>query len=219
MSMPLLIAQVRDKLQQMSLREQLLVLAGLGAAIYLFFDVLVFNTQVLRAQAIQDRQAALQLQVTVLSADLAAIERSRADEFEKTDQEFRQLKQQMAQLDALTGTVIEQVPAVGQLVSDVLAASSAGARAVGVRTVPVKPITLASGPAQGKAPKANPEALYKHGVDIELRGNYLDLMRLLTKLEEANPKLLWSSAVLNAAAYPESTLRASVFLLSKQANL
>ena len=33
MSMPLLIAQVRDKLQQMSVREQLLVLVGMGVAI------------------------------------------------------------------------------------------------------------------------------------------------------------------------------------------
>jgi len=219
MSMPFLIAQVRDKLQQMSLREQLLVLVGVAVAIYLFFDVLVFSAQQLRVRALQDQQTALQLQVTVLTADLAAAERIQADAVEKKDQELRQLKQQAAQLEALTASVIEQAPALRQLVSDVLAVSSARVSAVGVKTLPVKPVTLAAAPVPGKAPQAGPGTLYKHGLDIELRGSYLDLMRVLAKLEEANPKLLWSSAVLDAKAYPENTLRTSVFLLSKQANL
>lgn len=219
MTMPLLIAQVRDKLQQMSIREQLLLLLGLGVAIYLFFDVLVFSAQKLRMQAVQDRQIALQLQVKVLSAELAAVERIQADEVEKRDQELRQLKQQAAQVESLAGTVIEASPAVGHLVSDVLAISSGSAHAVGVKTVPVKPVSIAAAPASGKPAQASLGTFYKHGLDIEFRGNYLDLMRLLTKLEEANSKLLWSSAVLDAKAYPENTLRASVFLLSKQANL
>lgn len=219
MSMPLLIARLRDKLQQMSMREQLLVLVGVAVAIYLFFDVLVFSAQQLRVRALQDRQAALQLQVTVLTADLAAAERVQAGELEKKDQELRQLKQQATQLDELAGSVIEQAPAVRQLVSDVLAVSSARAGAVGIKTLPVKTITLATATAPGKAPQAGSGTLYKHGLDIELRGSYLDLMRVLAKLEEANPKLLWSSAVLDAKAYPENTLRTSVFLLSKQANL
>ena len=217
MSMPL-IAQVRDKLQQMSLREQLLGLAGVAVAIYLFFDVLVFSAQQLRLKALQDRQTALQLQVTVLTADLAAVERIQAGELEKKDQELRQLKQQAAQLEALAGSVVEQAPVMGQLVSDVLAASSARASAVGVKTVPVKTVALTAAPAQGKMPQGATGTLYKHALDIEFRGQYLDLMRLLVKLEEANPKLLWSNAALNVKAYPENTLRASVFMLSKQAN-
>ncbi len=219
MPMPLLITRVRDKLQQMSLREQLLVLVGVGVAIYLFFDVLVYSAQKLRAQALQDRQTALQLQVTVLTADMAAVERLQAGELEKRDQELRQLKQQAALLDTLAGNVIEQAPAMGQLVSDVLALSSARAHAVGVKTVPAKPVTISASPSQGKAAQGASGTLYKYGVDIELRGHYLDLMRLLVKLEESNPKLLWSSATLNTSTYPENTLRASVFLLSKQANL
>lgn len=219
MSMPLLIAQVRDKLQQMSLREQLLVLVGVAVAVYLFFDVLVFSTQQVRAQALQDRQTALQLQVKVLSAELAAADRIQNGELEKKDQDLRQLKQQAALLESLAGSVIEQAPAVGQLVSDVLAMSSARASAVGVKTLPVKPVTLTASSTQDKSPQAGSGTLYKYGVDIELRGHYLDLMRLLAKLEEANPKLLWSSAALDAKAYPENTLRTSVFLLSKQANL
>lgn len=219
MSMPLLIAQLRDKLQQMSLREQLLALVGVAVAIYLFFDVLVFSAQQLRTQALQDRQTALQLQVTVLTADLAAAERVQAGELEKRDQDLRQLQRQVAQLDALAGSVIEKAPAMGQLVSDVLAASSARASAVGVKTQPAKPVAIAAAQAQGKAGPSAPGTLYKHAVDIEFKGQYLDLMRLLAKLEDTNPKLLWANATLNATGYPENTLRASVFLLSKQANL
>lgn len=219
---PLFIANLRDRLHQLSMREQLLVVGVLVAAIYLFFDVLVFNAQNLRVQEVQTRQTALQAQVLVLSIEMAAIERTHADQFEQKEREFKQLQQQVAQLDALAGSVSERAPAVGKLVSEVLAASASGVRAVGVKTVPVRPLFAAArpaAPAQGNAPKVTPATVYKHGVDIELRGNYLDLMRLLARLEDANPKLLWASTVLNATAYPENTLRASVFLLSTQANL
>ena len=218
------IANVRDRLQQLSMREQLLVLGVLAAAIYLIFDVLVFNVQSLRAQELESSQAALRAQIKGVSAEMAAVERSHADQFEQKEREFRLLKQQVAQLDALSGSVSEQAPAVGKLVSEVLAASSSGVRAVGIKTMPVKPLFVTPRPAsataaQGTAPRAAPPEVYKHGVDIELRGNYLDLMKLLARLEDANPRLFWSSTVLNANAYPENTLRASVFLLSKQANL
>ncbi len=216
------IADVRDRLQQLSVREQLLVLGVVAAAIWLLFDVLVFTAQNLRAQEAQNRQTVLQAQIQALSVEMATIERSQADQLEQKEREFHQLKQQVAQLDALAGSVSEQAPAVGKLVSEVLAASSSGVRAVGVKTVPVKSLFAATRPAagtQGNAPKAAPAVVYRYGVDIELRGNYLDLMKLLARLEDANPRLFWSSAVLNANAYPENTLRASVFLLSKQANL
>lgn len=213
------LSNVRDRLQQLSLREQLLVVGVIGAAIYFVFDVLVFKTQSLREEDLQSQQATLQTQLLGLKTELAMVERSHADQFEQKEREFFQLKQQVAQLDALSGSVSEQAPPVDKLVSEVLAASTAGVRTVGVKTVAAKPVSLVAKAAAGQASPVKATQIYKHGVDIELRGNYLDIMKLLGRLEDANPKLLWSNAVLSAGTYPENTLRASVFLLSKQANL
>ncbi len=216
------LSDVRDRLQQLSLREQLLAVGVIGAAIYFLFDVLVFKTQSLREEQLQSEQTTLQTQLLGLKAELTMVERSHNDQFEQKERELRQLKQQVAQLDALSGSVSEQAPPVGKLVSELLAASTPGVRTVGVKTVAAKPVPLAAkaaDAAQAGAAKPAPALVYKHGVDIELRGNYLDIMKLLARLEDANPKLFWSSTVLSAGTYPENTLRASVFLLSKQANL
>lgn len=215
------LSDVRDRLQLMSLREQLLVVGVLAAAIYLLFDVLVFKAQSLREEDLKGQQVSLHAQIAGLKTELGMMERSHAIQIEQSEREYRQLKQQVAQLDALSGSVSEQAPAVGKLVGEVLGASGAGVRAVSVKTVAGKPLSLArtAAPGQAGAPKAPAVMLYKHGVDIELRGNYLDIMKLLRRLEDANPQLLWSSVVLSAGSYPENTLRASVFMLSKQANL
>ncbi len=216
------LSDLRNRLQLLSLREQLLGLVVLAAAIYFLFDALVFNPQKLRQEELQNQQTALQAQILGLKTELAMVERTQTDQFVQKEREFRQLQQQVAQLDALSGSVNEQAPAVDKLVSALLAASSPGVRTVGVKTVAAKPVPLAAKvAAAGQAPgnKAPQAQVYKHGVEMELRGNYLDIMKLLARLEDANPKLFWSSAVLSAGTHPENTLRASVFLLSKQANL
>ncbi len=216
------LSDLRNRLQLLSLREQLLGLVVLAAAIYYLFDALVFNPQKLRQEALQNQQTTLQAQILGLKTELAMVERTQTDQFAQKEREFRQLQQQVAQLDALSGSVGDQAPAVDKLVSELLAASSPGVRTVGVKTVAAKPVPLAAKAAaasQAAGTKAPSALVYKHGVDMELRGNYLDIMKLLDRLEDANPKLLWSSFVLSAGTYPENTLRASVFLLSKQANL
>ena len=216
------LSDIRNRLQLMSLREQLLAVLVISAAIYFLFDALVFKLQKQREEDLQNQQTALQAQILGLKTELAMVERSQTDQFAQKEREFRLLKQQVAQLNALSGSVSEQAPAVDKLVSEVLASSSPGVRTVGVKTIAAKLVPLAAkatAAGQTGASKAPLAQVYKHGVDIELRGNYLDIMKMLDRLEDANPKLLWSGLVLSAGTYPENTLRASVFLLSKQSIL
>ncbi len=210
------LSEVRDRFQQLSVREQLLVMLVVGAVIYFLIDALVFSTQNQRRQDIENEVKVLQSQIVVLSAEMAAVERTRADELEQKEQEYRGLKQQVAQLEAVTGSVSTEAPKIGKLAGDVLGVMPAKVKAVGIKTVPVKTLFGTQKPA-GAAVATQP--VYVHGLDIELRGTYLDLLSYLNQLEDAHPKLFWSNAVFGADIYPENTLRASVFMLSTQPKL
>lgn len=210
------LSEVRDKFQQLSMREQLLVMLVVGAAIYLLIDALVFSTQKQRQQDIENEVKVQQSQIVVLKAEMAAVERTRADELEQKEREYRGLKQQVAQLEAVTTNVSTEAPKIGKLAGDVLGVMPAKVKAVGVKTVPVKTLFNTPKPAGAAAATA---PVYVHGLDIELRGTYLDLLKYLNQLEEAHPKLFWSNATFGAGAYPENTLRASVFMLSTQPKL
>jgi MSHA biogenesis protein MshJ len=212
------ISDVRDRFQQLSLREQWLVVLVLGAAIYFLVDALVFTSQKRRGRDIESELQTLQSQLVVLGAEMKVVERTRADELEMKEREYRTLKQQVAQLDAVSGSVSAQAPRLGKLVGEVMGAVPDRVRAVGIKTVPVKPLFAAKTATPGAAVVARSE-VYKHGLDMELRGSYLDLLKYLNLLEQTQPQLFWSNATFTAGVYPENTLRATVFMLSTQPNL
>lgn len=215
------ISELRDKFQQLTVREQLLVLLVVGAAIYLLMDALVFSPQNQRQQEMQNNLKTMQAQVMALSAELAVVERTRTDELEKKEYEYQLLKQKVAQLDAVVGNVVPEAPKLSKLVGEVLGATTSKVKAVGIKTEAVKPlfsIQQRTTSTSGKAANVAVPQVYRHGLDIELRGSYLDLLSYLNKLEDANAKLFWSNATFSAGTYPENTLRASVFMLSAQPN-
>ncbi len=97
-----------------------------------------------------------------------------------------------------------------------------GLELVGLRTLPVgnvaeKEDTKApAGPqAPTPAPGASPSTLiYKHGIEITVKGKYLDLLEYLARLEKLSSRMYWGKAVLKVEAYPKSTLTLTVYTLS-----
>ena len=214
-------AELRDKLQRLSRREQWLVLVVLVAGVYLLMDALVFTPQARREQALLDNQKVLQAQVTVVSAEIAALDSTKIDNLALQQVELSQLKKQASLLDSVIQSVAMDVPKIRPLMTELLGNRSSRVKTVSIKTLPVKPLLGAAKSAPAKTGDATLSAatVYKHGLDIELRGTYLDLMAFLSSLEESYPKLLWSNATLTADKYPENILRVSVFLLSTQPNL
>lgn len=217
------LSDLRDKWLRLSRREQLLVALVLGAAIYFLVDALVFAPQARREQALLDKQKVLQTQIVVLSAEIAAVDKSRGDNLAQKKADFLLLKKQAALLENLVQSVATDAPKVKNLMAEMLGTRSSRVKVASIKTVPAKALALQGKPqaGAGAAPAAvgTVGAVYKHGLEIELRGSYLDLTSFLTSMEEANPKLLWSNATLTSGVYPENTLRVSVFLLSTQSNL
>jgi MSHA biogenesis protein MshJ len=61
--------------------------------------------------------------------------------------------------------------------------------------------------------------LYRHGVELTLRGSYFDLLQYLADLEKLPARLLWGPAELQADQYPEVRLTVQVHTLSLQRSL
>lgn len=72
-------------------------------------------------------------------------------------------------------------------------------------------------PAEAKAPAA-PAAkgnnIHKHGIEIRMAGNYLDLLAYVAELDGLPQKLLWGAMSLEVTAYPRSELSLTVYTLS-----
>jgi len=80
-----------------------------------------------------------------------------------------------------------------------------------------KSAAVAEKPAAAKPAAKPPSAgsqIYRHGVEITLSGNYLDLLAYLRDLEKLPTQLYWGRVELGAAAPPLVTLKLSVYTLS-----
>jgi MSHA biogenesis protein MshJ len=106
---------------------------------------------------------------------------------------------------------------------------------VSVRTLPVEPLSgigarkgagdgdaaaLALAPAPAPAPAvgakaaAKHELLFRHGVELTVRGSYLDMVDYMGALEALPTQLFWGKAQLEVEEYPSVRLTLTLYTLS-----
>ncbi len=75
----------------------------------------------------------------------------------------------------------------------------------------------ASSPGKGTAPGTG--AFYRHVVEIELIGHYLEVLKYLEDIEDLRWKLSWSGIELQTLNHPDIKVRASLFTVSASPSL
>jgi len=98
-------------------------------------------------------------------------------------------------------------------------------RLVSLKTLPSGDLDSAGGaPAEAApvppsakpgVPAAKPGGLlYRHGVELGMRGSYLDMIDFMAALESMPTQLFWGKAVLEVEEYPVARLTLSLYTLS-----
>ena len=100
---------------------------------------------------------------------------------------------------------------------------------VSMTTLPVLPMNegrydaAAAPPAAPAVPGAAPAAvpppkptnlLFRHGVELTMRGNYLDMVNYMNALEDMPTQLFWGKASLAVEEYPNAQLTLTLYTLS-----
>ena len=88
---------------------------------------------------------------------------------------------------------------------------------VSVRTLPVEPLSAIGAPAPAPAAgskTAKRELLFRHGVELTVRGSYLDMVDYMNALEALPTQLFWGKAQLEAEDYPSARLTLTLYTLS-----
>ena len=84
---------------------------------------------------------------------------------------------------------------------------------VELRTLPVSNLIEDKKPAKDTLSRSE-NNIYKHGVEITLSGNYLDLLDYLVQLERLPEQMFWTKIKMDATGYPKVFLTATVYTLS-----
>ena len=227
------IAARYDKLKT---REQALV-AGMGVLLLWF----VFDALLLTPAAARQKSAMLEIsqkrqEIQTLSSQLAALEATSARDPEAIAR--RRLEELQARLTAMQGDIREQsdlLIAAEKMpkVLERLLVNHPRVELVELKALPRMVLDLganpkkADGAEQGarssgspsgsKAPDAIPQGIYRYGLEISIRGGYLDLLAYLRAIEAHPERFFWERVELTAVEYPVTTLKLKLYTMSLDA--
>jgi len=225
------LTQVRDRIDALSLRERALVFAAavalLGFAGYQLVLAPHYAEQdALTARIEQQREAMAGADAAIA----ATIQAYQVDPNASARSRLASVKRESLQLsDSLLAMQHGLVPPerMAPLVDAILRANGrltlVSMRTLAVETISGRAATanpaLAAGAVPGAAIETRPpDMLYRHGVEVTVRGNYLDMVDYMSALEAMPTRLFWGKAQLDVEEYPASRLTLTLYTLSLDRN-
>lgn len=208
--------KLAEKIDGISLRERALVFAAaaymlVSLAQVLFLDPLLAVQKRLSAQMVQQQE-----KIKGIHAQIEALQQAKKDNAASPlRQRLSQVKQQLAEGDAyLQGSRdrLVQPEKMADLLEQVLN-KNGKLQLVNLQTLPAAPlIEKAAVPASAAAEPG--KQVFKHGVQITVRGSYLDLLQYLTALERLQTKMFWGMSRMNVVQHPTAELTLTLYTLS-----
>lgn len=200
------------RIDDMSLRERAMLFASVSLVVILLAYVALLDPVLRKQKSLIDRINRDQNQITEIRTQIERIVKGGdAGAAHPAQAEVEALKRQIADLDralaARQSALIapERLPA---LLKDLLGRSKA-VELESLRILPGVPVRAGAGET----------SLYRHGVELSVKGSYFDLLRYLEELEKRSSVLLWGTVELRVEQYPEVRLRVVVHSLSRNASL
>jgi len=233
--------QLLQRLESLSLREQVMVLLGIPLALLVACELLVFGPA--RTTAAEASKAANQLEkdVKALGAVLAAQPAVAA--LPAADQLLRQRDELQAQIDAsraiiasvnqsvdwgtvvratvagtpgLTLTQLKTMPAEVVFTPSMVKPAPAARAASAAK--PAAPVAVAAAPASPAASAGGTaDTIYRHRAEMTINGNFGTLLGYLQTLQRVPGDLHWTRLQLSVAGYPQATAQLTLYTLSTRA--
>ncbi len=208
------------KFQALTVRERLLAVLGLLAVLYFLADAALLGPQGKQNKALQQQIEQQKTELTAFTKMMSEL---------SSNQQVDPLAQERAERDDLRLRVLQAQSVIGQTtsgrqLSEVIRAmigATPGLSLVSFKTLPAEPFFKAVSAAPANpAPnaQANPAALtlFKHGIEVSVKGNYPALIAYLQSLQRSPNPVFWANASLDVTTYPEATLKITVYTLSER---
>lgn len=208
---------ISAKLEAMSLRERLFIFAALAALLLALINMLLLEPLFARQKSLRSQLAQQQLLISAVQSQIAAMQQENsADANSPQLNQINQLKLEIAEGNAFLQSSRERLVQPEKMAAHLkqLLNKNNRLQVVALQTLPVTPL-IERPVDSGNAPTASQEKqVFKHGVQLTLRGNYLDLLQYLSALEKLPQQMYWARAKMSVVEYPASELTLTLYTLS-----
>lgn len=210
-----------NKIDGMSLRERVMIFAAAAFVMIALMnatllDPLLSKQKSLSAQVVQQQEKMKELQAQMQGL----LQAKSDDEHSPLRTRLAQLKQQLQQQDSYLQSRRDRLvePAKMTALLEQVLNKNSKLQLVGLKTLPVgfliPPATGTAQPAVTANASGMQKQIFKHGVQITVRGGYLDLLQYLTALEKLPAQMFWGEISLSVDQYPDAVLTLTLYTLS-----
>lgn len=205
------IKRLMDRADALSLRERALVFAAIMAVLFFCAWTFLFEPLAAAQKRLEAELQAKQTQAAALNVQTQKILEAYAQDPDADNRARRaelnaQLRSADASVSELTRGLVSP-PEMARLVERALASKQV-LQVVKVENVTGAPLTVADGQTAS--------GLYRHGLRIQVRGRYADMLEYLRALEALPWRVFWAEASLKVEVYPVASLTLVVYTLSRQ---
>ena len=207
-------------IDQLSLRERAMIFIAAAFVVISLINAMLLDPLLARQKLLSSQVEQRQEKMKELQAQMQnMLQAKREDQHSPLRNRLVQLKQQLQDQDSYlqsrTDRLIEPDKIAG-LLRKVLD-NNGSLQLVELKTLPVsllieKPQGAATNPLDGQT--GSHKQIFKHGVQITVRGGYLDLIRYVTALEKLPEQMFWGEASLSVEKYPDSLFTLTLYTLS-----
>jgi MSHA biogenesis protein MshJ len=227
-----LLTLVGDRINGRSLRERVVllvvccVMSGAFAYLTLLSPTLAAKDKSRREVMSKESESA------ALLTQIQAVAKDRQDPDRDNKARIEQLKQLLVDTEAGLNKKRDRIvppEKIGSLLEEVLARHGKLVL-VDMKSLPAKPLfdqkeepseQSAGRPGARKSLEPAREqaqdavrGIYRHGIEIRVRGSYLELVQYLVDLEKLPMQVFWSDALLESKDYPDIELKVTLFTVS-----
>lgn len=244
MDMNNLLGRMGDGFAALRYRDRVIAVVAVAAVLLLGGNLLLLKPQTLAINALKAKEGSVATELAEtrkILGSMTVLEDKGIDPFAAERATLAELKSQISKVTALIGKDDSSASQISILVRGLIK-SNPGLTLVSLKTRPGVVFYTPPAPPQPKqgaqaeidkvlakvkkedetkvqAPPAVvlvKTPLYKHGVDVSVKGAYPALMAYLDEMQKLPQRIYWSEANLDAGNYREATLKLLVHTVSDQ---
>jgi MSHA biogenesis protein MshJ len=220
-----LLAQLAERIDSFSLRERAMVFAAAALLVVGVLDGVLLQPRFAQEKLLAKTLAQRQGEIRELQSRMQQVALARqADPDREVRERLAAAKAALAELEQ--AIAVEQrkftQPEQMRAVLEEMLSRNRRLRLVDLKTLPATTIAESKAPQEARPQKpaaAKPgagdeRAIFRHGIEITVAGSYLELLAYLEALERMPSQIYWGSLDLQVPAYPEVTLKLTVYTVS-----
>lgn len=224
--------KLQNRIDALSVRERGIVLGATIALTYFVFNLFVYQSIETRQKQIQTKLLQNNSMVAALTSQLGQLSNSDArDKKEQARQEIRRLRNELTLLDQELRQSTKNLVSPAQMASmlQMVLTNTDGLTMRRVKSLGSQPLLPARISAEEEADENDAETegsanntvvnnAYRHGLQIEIDGDFFSTLEYLKKLEALEWSFFWDEIKFKVSEYPEATSILSIHTISLDKN-